>query len=531
MPNLDPYTSVLSEKMASHLLRRATFGPTKQDIINFTGITAADAVNQLISNSDFIVPEPVDLDINSSSKGEPYLSRVPYEINKNFYYTHYIRLWWVGIMARQTPTSILDKLTLFWQNHFVTNVEIVNEYKFEYSYIDLLRKNALGNFKYLVKEITKNAAMLVFLNGNQNVKGEPNENYARELQELFVVGEKDFYGNPNYEENDVKEAAKVLTGWKTNAYGALPHGTYFSTNNHDESDKLFSSHYGNNVIVGRSGLNAGELELNDLVSMLLNHQESAKFICRKLYRWFVNPNVTENIELNIIIPLATFFASPANNFEIEPVVRKLLTSQHFYEESNIGSMVKSPFDLIIGSMRFFNFPVPQVSPSDVSSYFNYVNFCFYLMENMQMEILKQPSVFGYEPYYQPGYSKIWINSSTLGRRNQFVDAIIYGGNLVNANYNIKIDLFNLASSATVPNNANSIVEQFTKFMFTHELSSVQKMFLVNNIMMQGLPLTTWQFEYNAFISDPNNIDKRNAVEYRLQTLMRYILKLAEFQIC
>ncbi len=255
MPYLDPYTTVLTAKTAAHLLRRATFGPTQTEITQFTGLTAAQAVQQLISNANYAPPPPVDLDSTRPTAGQTYLDK-PFNDDRNFDFGHYLRYWWLGLMTQQnTPPSLLDKLALFWQNHFVTTREGVDDYRFIAQYLFLLRANAQGNFRTLVTKVTKEPAMLRYLNGNENEVGKPNENYARELQELFTVGAVDFAGNKNYTEDDVKAAARVLTGWKyTNFWvvGSTSFTTTFTPSKHDTTSKSFSAAYGNKVITGSS---------------------------------------------------------------------------------------------------------------------------------------------------------------------------------------------------------------------------------------------------------------------------------------
>ncbi len=255
MADLDPYTTVLTTKTAAHLLRRATFGPTQTEITQFTGLTAAQAVQLLISNANYAPPPPVDLDQFSPTAGQPFLDK-PFNHGRNFDLGHYLRCWWLGLMTQQnTPPSLLDKLTLFWQNHFVATREGVGDYRFMNQYLLLLRNNALGNFRTLVTQMTKDPAMLRYLNGNENEVGKPNENYARELQELFIVGTIDFAGNKNYTEDDVKAAARALTGWQYTNYemhGSTSFTTLFVDAKHDTADKVFSAHYNNTVITGRA---------------------------------------------------------------------------------------------------------------------------------------------------------------------------------------------------------------------------------------------------------------------------------------
>ncbi|QIP14428.1 DUF1800 domain-containing protein [Spirosoma aureum] len=546
MPNLDPYTTPLTVEKAAHLLRRATFGPTQTELTNFTGMTASQAVQQLISNANYSPPPPVDIDSTKATAGQTYLDK-PFNGDRNFDFGHYLRYWWLGLMTSQTaPPSLLDKLTLFWQNHFVTTREVVDDYRFVNQYLLLLRNNALGNFRTLVTKISKEPAMLRYLNGNENELGKPNENYARELQELFTVGAVDFAGNKNYTEDDVKAAARVLTGWKYTNYwvvGSTSFGTTFTNSKHDATNKTFSAHYNNTVIVGRATalsptVTAGDAELDDLVTMLLNHPQTSRFICRKLYRWYVNPNVTQTIEDNVIVPLAQFFASSGNNYAIQPVIVKLLTSQIFFDDSNRGAIVKSPADMAVGSLRFFNQPVPDMT-TDYSAFNTYFSFVFWRMRDLQMALIDQPSVFGYEPYYQTGYSKIWMNTTTIALRSDYTDAFIWRWLEVKPGYKMGIDLLAWATSlqtnfsnvaGTPAISCADVQAAFSKNLFAIELLQTQKDFLIDAIMMQGIPRTSWTFEWNAYRNAPNDINKRNGVTWRLQNLMKYMLRMAEYHI-
>ncbi|CAN5266198.1 DUF1800 domain-containing protein [soil metagenome] len=545
MPYLDQYTQPLTAATAAHLLRRATFGPTQTEITNFTGLTAAQAVQQLITNANYSPPPPIDLDNTQPTAGQTYLDK-PFNGDRNFDFGHYLRYWWLGLMTSQTaPPSLLDKLTLFWQNHFVTTREVVDDYRYVNQYLLLLRNNALGNFRTLVTKISKEPAMLRYLNGNENEVGKPNENYARELQELFTVGAFDFAGNKNYTEDDVKAAARVLTGWKYTNYwtvGSTSFATTFTLSKHDKLDKVFSASYNNtipnNTIVGQSTATAGDDELNDLVTMLLKHPQTPRFICRKLYRWYVNPNVTQTIEDSVIIPLAQFFASVQNNYAIQPVIVKLLTSQIFFDDSNRGAIVKSPAELAVGAMRFFNQPVPNMT-TDYAAFKVYFDFMFWRMRDLQMALIDQPSVFGYEPYYQTGYSKIWMNTTTIALRSDYTDAYIWRWLEVKPGYKMGIDVLAWATSlqpnfsdvaGTAPISCVDVQAAFSKNLFATDLFQSQKDFLIDTIMMQGIPRSSWTFEWNAYRTAPTDTNKRNGVTWRLQNLMKYMLRMAEYHI-
>jgi uncharacterized protein (DUF1800 family) len=571
MPYLDLYSTPLTAKTAAHLLRRATFGPTQTEITAFTGLTATQAVQTLISNINYNPPPPVDLDSTQATAGQPYLQNsstpagqyLPFNGDRNFDYGLYIKYWWLGLMAQQTNTpNLLDKLTLFWQNHFVTTREVVDDYRFVWGYFKLLRDNALGNFRTLVTKISTDPAMLKFLNGDMNEAGvgKANENYARELQELFTMGTVDPDGNANYTEDDVKAAARVLTGWKTFNYwttNSTTIGSTFNSNKHDSTNKTFSSKYGGTIITGRTGPTAGDLELADLVTMMLNHPQTSRFICRKLFRWYVNANVTPEIETNVVIPLATLLVS--NNWNIQPVIEKLLTSQIFFDNVHIGSMVKSPADLMVGATRFFNQPIPALTPS-VKPFKTLMEFFYWRMRDLQLDLIDQPTVFGYDAFYQTGFSKIWINTTTMALRNDFTDALIWRWLTVDSTttppYKYGIDLIawvtplqsgfgNITTNTatppgTLPIKCVDVLDAFLKNLFATDLDQSQKDFLIDKIMMMDQsPRTTWEFEWNTYrrtVTFPASYtttqinNARNTINWRLQTLMRYMLRMAEFHL-
>lgn len=176
--------------------------------------------------------------------------------------------------------SLREKMVLFWHNHFVTERAVVSRADLLYQYNNCLRSNALGNFKQLTEEITVIPAMLRYLNGEDNAAGAPNENYARELLELFTIGKGPLLEEGNYtffKQQDVLAASRILTGWKINYAEAK---SFFNSEKHDTSSKTFSEAFGQAVIN-----NEGEDEYKRLIQLILEQKESARFIVRKLYRW------------------------------------------------------------------------------------------------------------------------------------------------------------------------------------------------------------------------------------------------------
>ena len=558
--SLNAYAIPLTTSQAAHLLRRATFGPTQTEITNFTGLNASTAIQNLINSINYIPSPPVDLNDTKTTVGQEYVNSV-YDstLNRNFEFRLYYKYWWVNMMAAQGGNpSIIDKMTLFWQNHFVTTQSDVDEHRAIYKYFTKVRGRSLENFKDFVRDITYDPAMLRYLNGNENTKSTSgaasNENYGRELQELFVVGAKNFAGNNNYTENDVKAAARVLTGWRhRNFYtnGTTFVESYFTLSRHDVSPKIFSSNYGSVTIntpatipVGYTDV--GQFEVDELLNMLFAHPETPKFICRKLYRFFVNPNVTQEIEDNVIIPLSDIFKSAdsvtGRTFEIKPIIQKLLASEHFYDAENIGSIIKSPAEFTIGAYRFFNFSVPTIDAGNmvnsVKNHKSYAQFLHDRMVEMQMSLIDQPSVFGYDAYYQTGYTRNWINTSQVGLRNSFTDRLITGRTLVSGNtplINLKLDLLAMIDKPTTATynvtDITNVMDLITNNLMATGLSANQKTFLIDTIMLGLQPRTNWATQWASYKANPTNTTAINTVKSKLENLMKYLLRMAEYSIC
>jgi hypothetical protein len=220
------------------------------------------------------------------------------------------------------------------------------------------------------------------------------------------------------------------------------------------------------------------------------------------------------------------------------VVVKLLTSEAFFDPANVGVMVKSPAELIIGAMRFFNQPVPD-RLTDSVAFRKYFEFVFYQMSDMQMGLVDQPSVLGYDAYYQTGFSRLWINTSSIGLRGNLTDAYIWRWLEIKPNYNLGIDLIawvttlqpNVADVAgTTGITCTDVLAGFTKNLFSVDLFQSQADFLIDTIMMQGIPRASWLFEWNAYRRNPADMGNRFNILWRLQNLMRYMLRMAEYHV-
>jgi uncharacterized protein (DUF1800 family) len=391
-----------------------------------------------------------------------------------------------------------------------------------YNYIALCRRNALGNFKQFVREMTLDVAMLRYLNGYLNVNTAPDENYARELQELFTLGKEN---NPNYTEDDVKNAARVLTGWKINGNT----NTYsFNANQHDTASKQFSSFYNNTVITGRSGATAGDLELTDLINMIFSKSpEVSKFIVKKLYRYFVYYKIDSATETNVIDPLAQMLVS--SNWEIKPVLNALLKSEHFFDVVNQGCYIKSPIDLVVSVCREFAIVFPNAT--DYVNAYNMWGFIQSYGSLLQQNIGDPPNVAGWPAFYQaPQFHETWINTDTYPRRNLFTDTMITSG-YTRSGQKIIIDPVAFTRKLSNPTDPNILLNDALKILFRIDLSSASKTALKNQILLSNQAQDYyWTNAWNAYISNPSNANYQ-VVYTRLRDLYKYLMDLAEYQLC
>ncbi|HRD57191.1 MAG TPA: DUF1800 domain-containing protein [Ferruginibacter sp.] len=278
-----------------------------------------------------------------------------------------MNLLWMDQMIN-SQAQLREKMSLFWHNHF--SCRVVNSF-FQQELLHVIRTNALGNFGQMLKEVSRCPSMLQFLNNQQNKKGRPNENFAREVMELFTMG------RGNYTEQDIKEAARAFTGWGFNAQGEF----VFRKNQHDNDNK---------TVLGKTGNFDGD----DILNILLEQPQTAVYITKKLYRYLVNEQTDDkNIQW-----LAQRFYD--NNYDITKLLTDIFTSDWFYAEKNIGNKIKSPIDLMVGIRRF----LPMELERDESQL---------LFQKILGQILfYPPNVAGW-----PG-GRTWIDSSTLMVRLQ-----------------------------------------------------------------------------------------------------------------
>lgn len=526
-PSIEKYDGPWGREQVTHLLRRTTYGSTIDDINEVVSLTLDQLIEKLMEDQS--LPDPP---INYYYEGDPFVAVGESWIDKPLdrdnsmliaYRRRSLAGWTISNLLNG-GTHIREKMTLFWSNHFVTQASVLKDPNFIYYNNNLLRENALGNFRDLVKLVTINPAMLRFLNGNQNNVVRPNENYARELFELFTIGKGDLAGPGDYTtftEQDVTEASKILTGWRHTGFyhrDNLPAGSQYFSIRHDKTTKQLSHRF-NNAIVE----NQEENEYATLVDIILEQEEVSKFICRKLYRWFVYYDINDEIEKEIITPLSQIFRE--SDYDIKPVLIALLSCQHFYSIRSIGPMIKNPIDFIIN--LFVQFEIPF--PGNILHAYNIYARLAGIFEGFGMNYYEPPDVAGWKAYYQePLFYRTWITAATLPLRQGIVNALVSGQLGVGDNL-LTMNILDLISKIPNAEDPNVLVEELTSYILPQSLTDSQKGFL-KEVLIPGLPDFEWTVEYNLYLSDPENEEIRRSVDAKLRALFATMLNLPEYHL-
>lgn len=527
---LEPYTGPWGEEQMLHLLRRTTFGVSLSDLAAVRTKSLSETVAQLL-----IVPPLPDPPVNHYSTtadptgvlpGATWVTAV-YNSTVNGSRTASWKAWWINEMI-SLPLSLREKMTLFWHNHFATETPIIDNSRYIYDHHALLRQYALGNFKELTKKVTTDPGMLRYLNGNANTKSAPDENYGRELQELFTIGKG---ADSHYTEDDVKNAARVLTGWRING---TTYTSYFDSTRHDTGNKTFSSFYGSTVITGRTGTTAGELELNDLLTMIFSNEETAKHLARKLYRFFVYYVIDAGVEQNVITPLAQIIRQ--NNYEIAPALSALFNSAHFFDPLSMGCIIKSPLDVTIGLCREFGInAVSTAAPPAVLTPAQTYGIWEYLRNQasaLQQHVGEPPSVAGWPAYYQePLFYEIWINADTLPKRNAFSDAMVTSSGYTRSSTRLVVDVIAYAKRFPSPSDPAALVNDIVRHLYAIPISDSLKTSLKMSSLLSGQSSDHyWTDAWNLHIANPTDTAAKNAVITRLQSLLKALMNAAEYQL-
>ncbi len=357
-----------------HLLWRAGFGPAVEQLDDLSRFSPQEFYKALVKASAK-KPEYINVADNylqGLMMGIDQVGRVqqkeltPEEKKKrqqkNREGVRNLNLYWLNEMVNSS-TQLREKMAFFWHGHFACrNLNVF----YQQGLLDVIRRNALGNFGTLLREVSRSAAMLNFLNNQQNRKGHPNENFAREVMELFTLG------RGHYTEHDIKEAARAFTGWAATAKGDL----IFRKGQHD---------YGSKTVLGQKG----DFDGDDVLDILLEQKQTAKYISKKVYQFFVN----EQPDQSKIDWMADRFYN--SSYDIGKLMEDVFTSDWFYDEKNIGAKIKSPVELLVGIQRMLPMTIENGESLIV------------LQRLLGQMLFYPPNVAGW-----PG-GKTWIDSSTL----------------------------------------------------------------------------------------------------------------------
>ena len=364
-------------KQVKHLVARAGFGMRFEDLSELGNVSVKHAVKALFKAADADEPINVvkgDTDYGTFLKGDVMAKKMFLQQQRQ--QEKDLNIGWINKMST-TDAVLQEKMTLFWHNHFACRT---TNSLFAQQLNNIQRTNALGNFRTLLLQVAESPAMLQFLNNQQNIKGHPNENFAREVMELFTIG------RGNYTETDVKESARSFTGYGFNKNGEFVNRKF----THDDGDKTF---------LGKTGNFNGE----DIMGMLLEKKETAHFICNKLYKYLVN----ETPDAAHVNAMADVFYN--GNYEIKPLLEYVFTADWFYEDKNTGNLIKSPVEFLVG-----------------------LNRQFYITYQRPEVLLQFEKVLGQVLFYPPNVAgwpggRNWIDSSSLMYRLKIPSTLLNGG--------------------------------------------------------------------------------------------------------
>jgi uncharacterized protein (DUF1800 family) len=541
---LRPYSGKFGRPELIHLLKRTMFGAKRSDIDALVGRSLDDVLDTLLTRE----PDAATLPLNHYTVGAANPdANVPFgttwvyaadDSNLTNVRNASIQAWWTGRMIDQ-KTSIHQRLLVFWHNHFATNfLESFPSQSFQH--LQLLDKYTLGNFKNFVRDVTYDPNMLRYLNGERNSRTAPDENYARELQELFTVGKGP---GSNYNEDDVKAAAKLLTGWRSRRV-AVPGQptrmyweTYFTPGLHDTGEKKFSAFYGNKVIKGNATQNTeaeARREINEMLDMIFSQREVALHMARKLYRFFVYYDIPAQVETEVIEPLATILIQ--NNWEIKPVLRALLQSEHFFSAEARACFIKSPIEFSVGFAREFELAFP--AENDVVNSFT-ARMAIFSTRNggaatQGQTIAAPPSVAGWPAYYQePRYHEFWITTDTFPKRLRFADAFFNTtGVSIGTNVRLIVDIVKFTeqfgADAADP---NKLIERTLELLYRIPVSQSFRNYVKNVMLLDNLEDDVyWTEAWMNYRSNPTNAMFLNIVSTRLRRFYRFMIANSEYQL-
>ncbi len=575
MGSIKPYSGSFGKSELMHLLRRTMFGFSKTDLNYFKGQSLSQVVDQLVPSTSPLPKPPLRTYYNNVDPtkdtiemigsvvqvkwGETWVNtpvQANFVANPSGNRGNSLKQWWTGLQIHQDRT-VYEKMVMFFQNLLVTEYSVVENPHSMYLTQSLYRKHAMGNYKQLIKDITLDPGMLRYLNGQVNTKKAPDENYGRELQELFCVGKGTGSG---YTEDDVKAAARVLTGWniitKEGGLNIIPKKG-FNKSNHDTDVKLFSAFYGNKQIKNDTGITTfpspfttieeyrAWLEIDQMIEMIFTTDEPSRYICRRLWNYFVYYEITPEIEAEVIEPLAEIFRQYKNDDDqLKYVLKAMFSSELFFKQEHRGCMIKSPTDFHVGMVRQIEFPLPD--PSKLEAKYYMWNVIRNYNVNAGQDINDPPNVAGWPAYYQtPSYHEMWVDTSTYPFRKGAYEAISKSNFALNKNntydgtnnpsygFITKMNFVDFVKKFEDPSDPNALISEATELLLGAPLSQAVKDKLKASYLLLGQSSDYyWTDAWDVYIANPNTTDPESKrVPMMLQDLFNYLMSSAEFHLC
>lgn len=450
-----------------HLFWRSGFGADLKLLNSYLNLSKESLVKEILKNSNYseinLVAKPDESTLMGGRKKGDKNSKDNGEQRKKDGIK--LNLGWLDQMVNE-PIGLREKTALFWHDHFACFVPLPYAMQL---HVNKLRKYALGSFRELLHIISKDPAMSIFLNNSKNKKSHPNENFARELLELYTIG------IGNYTENDIKEAARAFTGWSFDLDGNF----VLREKQHDTDSKTFMGITKN-------------FEGEEIIDVILDNPKTAYFITKKIYAWFVNEVVDENI----VKELSEFYFK--NDYQTDLLLEKIFTSNWFYEQKNIGTRIKSPVDLLVGLRRAFylQFEEPEIQ---------------IFIQNVLGQVLgNPPNVSGWKD------GKPWIDSSSLILRLKLADHIIN---------NSEFDII----EKDLPEKDNS-KGKFKKLNAKFEMNHIYKLSNMDNAEIRKTLISYFIVCNNQLfklLPENNSTDKKTYIVDYIQRILRQ----PEYQLC
>lgn len=568
---LEPYTGEFGTAQKKHLLNRTMVGMAKRHMDDLEGLTLDEAIDLIFTPEE--LGEPVnnyfyELDgetyksifrTEDVAPGEPFIDR-PYAENINDGIFEQLAqerrraiTSWVNLSIYNQSTSIHWKLLVFLHNLTPSNDDM-GGHKFLFCYIELLFNAAFGSYKDYIYNLTLDPSMLFYLNLQLSKKETPDENYAREIQELFTVGKRPF---SMFTEEDVRGIARALVGWQHD-YGKIVFEeghepiSRFDPDNHDVGDKEFSSFYDNTIIEGRSG-DAGKEELQDVIDMIFKTEESCIYPCRRLYQFFVYPDVTEQVEEKIIKPLAIIMRE--NNFSLAEPLKVLLQSQHFFDQQQYNTLIKSPMEFVFGVHKEFDLfngelktwiqeenreyyysdgERPDLFPEklidELSRSYYYFNQVDWNTQSMGMRLFSPPNVSGWPAYYQaPVYDLFWINSVTIKQRKNLTESATRWGIWLDDGVSIKFNIKKYLETYENPKQLDLLIDEMQDRLLGAPIPERAKIRIKNSVLGESLDTNYWTTLVNDYFNEPSH-QTRNNLSWRFEQLLYQLFELSEIHL-